>query len=96
MDRRTIVSLGLGALSVACAVGVFDRGLPNAQVTVEPLAEGEGDAEGVFRFRRLPPGKYTVQVLSGQAQAKQSFELSPGGRVRVGFWLPRHREFIVT
>lgn len=131
MDRRTIVSLGLGVLSVACAVGAFEPA--PSRLVVEPLADANGrsevlgivrdtetgeasegalvilqcsclqgvrevvaDAGGVYRFRDLPPGKYTVQVLFRQANVNRSFDLGPGLRARVNFRLDGSVAVIIT
>lgn len=131
MDRRTIVSLSLGLLSVACAVGAFEPGPP--QLVVEPLADDGGhgvvqgiirdattgetikdalvilqcsclqgprevvsNADGVYNFRHLPPGKYTVQVLFGQANVNRSFDMAAGVRVRADFRVEPEHKFIIT
>jgi hypothetical protein len=131
MDRRTIVSLSLGVLSVACAVGAFEPA--PSRLVVAPLADADGrsevlglvrdtktgetsegalvilqcsclqgtreavaDAGGVYRFRNLPPGKYTVQVLFRQANVSRSFDLKPGMRARVDFRLDVNMEVIIT
>jgi len=50
MDRRTIVSLGPGALSVACAVGAFKPGTTSPPMVLERLARGgeRSQARGVI------------------------------------------------
>lgn len=40
---------------------------------------------GRYRFRGLPPGKFTVQVLFGQANVNKSIDLPAGARLRANF-----------
>ena len=133
MDRRTLVSLSLGALSVACAAGAFEPRAGHSQLVVEPLADGEGlsllqgvigdadtgeaikdslvivqcdclkgvretvtNADGVYQFRDLPPGKYTIQVLFGSSNVSRSFEMGPAVRVRANFRLTHQAPVIIT
>ena len=122
MDRRTIVSLSLGVLSLACAAGGFDPS--PSRLVMEPLADGQGPsvvlgvihnaetgraikgslvilqcscldgfrefatgADGVYIFRDLPPGKYTVQVLFEKVDVSRSFDVVRGVRVQANFRL---------
>jgi hypothetical protein len=131
VDRRTIVSVALGALSVACAVGAFESDPGHDSIVFEPLAEGgagvygvvldaetgrrihgalvivqcaclpghremETNADGIYSFRDLPPGKYSVQVLFGQANVNRSFELAMRVRARADFRVAPEDKFIIT
>ncbi len=58
--------------------------------------EVQTDANGVYNFRRLPAGEYTVQVLYGQAIVNRSHALAPATGVRLDFRLRADQKFIVT
>jgi hypothetical protein len=136
MDRRFVVAVVLGGVSVACATGVLEPGnrrVGPATVLVEPLGEeGERagisgvlrhsrtervldgalivlqctclareheavtDAAGMYSFRNLPPGRYTVQVLHGQANVQKVADLPAGLRMRMNFLVDPEHRFIVT
>ncbi len=54
--------------------------------------EVQTDARGIYRFIDLPPGKFTVQVLAGQANVNKSTELPATARLRANFSVdPDHR-----
>ena len=43
------------------------------------------NADGLYTFRNLPQGKYTVQVLVGQANVNKSMDVPPGSKYRANF-----------
>lgn len=133
MDRRTLVSLVIGALSVACAAGAFNadpiqltptvepnpdsaersviHGFALAEKTGEPVTgalvvlqcsclEGQRETQsgpgGLYRFRDLPPGKYTVQFLFGESNLSRVHELAPGTRARIDIRLDPNNRFVIT
>ncbi len=49
--------------------------------------EVETDARGAYRFRGLPPGKFSVQVLFAQANVTKSMDLPADARFRANFSL---------
>lgn len=137
MDWRTIPSLALGVLAVACAAGAFEQTAPSPTASpvprMERLPEGgeygalvgivsdkdsheklgqalivlqcaclDGtretmtDDDGLYGFRDLPAGKYTVQALHGQADTSAEFQLDAAFRVRVDFAIAPNNEFLRT
>ena len=54
------------------------------------------DAAGVYSFRHLPPGKYTVQVLFNETNVTKMFELPPETAMRVHFRIDPDRRFMIT
>jgi hypothetical protein len=58
--------------------------------------ETQAGPDGLYRFRHLPPGKYTVQVLFGEANLSRSLDLTPGTRVRADFRLDSSKRFVIT
>lgn len=133
MERRSVVAVVLGVVSVACATGVLEPVSGDSTVLVEPLGEEgerariagvvrhsntrhalggalviiqctclEGareavtDAGGVYAFRNVPPGRYTVQVLHRDANVNKTIELPAGARLRVNFSVDPDRRFIIT
>lgn len=73
--------------------------IPQALVLVDctclPVArETNTNERGLFAFRELPAGTYTVQVLSGAANASKVIALSQGNRARVNFALNPDRSVI--
>lgn len=136
MDRRSVVAVVLGVVSVACAAGALEpatRRSGPSTVLVEPLGdEGERarisgvvrhtktervlggalvilqcsclqrayeavtDASGVYSFGNLPPGRYTVQVLHGEANLQKTIELPVGARMRMNFSADPDHRFIIT
>ena len=132
MNRRALISVGLGIFSVACASGVLAPG-ESPVFRREPLPEGgdrsviagfvydadtgrpvdkalvilqcsclagqremQTNVDGVYSFRDLPPGKYTTQVLFGQANVDRSFDAPPGFRVRVDYLIDSENKFVIT
>ncbi len=55
--------------------------------------ETKTDAGGLYTFRDLPPGTYTLQVLIGQAAASKVFTLLDGARFRANVSVDPHNEF---
>lgn len=49
--------------------------------------ETQSNADGVYAFRNLPPGDYTVQALHGKGDASQTLTLGEGQRARLRFRL---------
>ncbi len=47
--------------------------------------EMQTNEEGLFAFRDLPPGTYTVQVLAGEADVSKVAELPRGAKLRANF-----------
>ena len=43
------------------------------------------NADGVYQFRQLPPGNYTLQVLFRDAHVKHTVEVAAGLRVGADF-----------
>lgn len=58
--------------------------------------EMQTNADGLYSFRDLPPGKYTVQVLFGQANVNRSFDVAAGVRVRADFHVDPRNKFVIT
>jgi hypothetical protein len=55
--------------------------------------EFDADAAGVYRFRHLPPGSYTIQVLINEANVNRSVVLGPGVQVRADFRFKPGKKF---
>ncbi|MCB9716722.1 MAG: carboxypeptidase regulatory-like domain-containing protein [Myxococcales bacterium] len=49
---------------------------------------------GLYRFDRLPPGTYTIQVLAGQADVSKVTTLPAGARFRANFSVDPQQEFL--
>lgn len=60
---------------------------------LEAARETKTDAGGLYTFRDLPPGSYTLQVLIGQADVSKVFALPDGARFRANFSVDPHNEF---
>jgi hypothetical protein len=63
---------------------------PNALVVLMSTAldgqqERMTDARGFYAFKNLPPGKYTIQVLSGSANVSKITTLDENARFRANF-----------
>lgn len=54
------------------------------------------DASGLFVFRKLPPGKYTVQVLFKDANVSKTFEMPPESAMRANFAIDPDMRFTIT
>ncbi len=50
------------------------------------------NANGLYSFRDLPPGAYTVQVLAGESDVTKHLELDREERLRAGFTLDPSRD----
>ncbi len=55
--------------------------------------ETQTNANGLYAFRDLPPGTYTVQVLAGQADVSKVADLPGGAKFRANFTLNPDDEF---
>ncbi|MBL9102874.1 MAG: TonB-dependent receptor [Myxococcales bacterium] len=55
--------------------------------------EMQTNAEGLYSFRNLPQGKYTVQVLFGQANVNKSMDVPPGAKFRANFSIDPNNKF---
>lgn len=132
MDKRSVVAVVLGVVSVACATGVLEPSTPQPAPYIEKFEPGSGarvagivrdqdsersiagalvilqctclqgaretttDAAGLYVFRNLPPGKYTVQVLFNDANVNKTFELPPETAMRVHFRIDPDKRFMIT
>jgi len=52
---------------------------------LQGVRETTTNADGVYAFRDLPPGKFTVQVLTGKADVNKSMDLAAGAQFRANF-----------
>lgn len=57
------------------------------------MRETKTDTSGLYAFRDLGPGRYTVQVLFGQADVSKVLDLGQGMRHRANFQLEPKDEF---
>lgn len=81
-----------------------DTGAPIANALVilqctclDEQREASANAQGVYAFDRLPAGRYTVQVLVGEANVSKVFELPSQARFRGNFAVdPQSDEVIVV
>ncbi len=55
--------------------------------------ETQTNANGLYAFRNLPPGTYTVQVLQGQADVSKVANLPRGAKFRANFTIDPDDEF---
>lgn len=72
--------------------------LPNALVVLQcTCLDGSREAQtnhnGIYAFRGLPPGTYTVQVLAGTADVSKVTTLPRGAKFRANFSLDPKNEF---
>ncbi len=74
-----------GALLVLQCAGVDNK-----------TRETTTDANGRYAFTQLPPGKYSLHVLFGQANVSKTFVLAPDKAFRVNFSIDPDRRFIIT
>ncbi len=77
-DTEERLSNAIVILQCTCLMG-------NREATTNP--------NGLYVFNELPPGRYTVQVLSGQADVSKMVSLRGGTRTRVDFSLNPKNEF---
>jgi Ca-activated chloride channel family protein len=56
--------------------------------------EARTNASGIYAFRNLPPGQYTIQVLSGKANVSKIATLPRGAKFRANFSLDPKNEFV--
>ncbi len=57
------------------------------------LRETQTNADGVYQFRGLPPGTYTIQVLFGNADIRKQATLPQGAKFRANFSISPETEF---
>src|SRR5690606_29667547 len=61
--------------------------------------QGERDvmtnADGLYTFRNLPQGKYTVQVLYQDANVSKTMDVLPGTKMRANFDIDPKYKFVV-
>ncbi|MCA9635102.1 MAG: TonB-dependent receptor, partial [Myxococcales bacterium] len=55
--------------------------------------ETRTNADGLYAFRNLPPGAYTIQVLYGKADVSKQTVLQRGQKLRAGFPIDPKNEF---
>lgn len=72
--------------------------LPNALVVLQcnclqGTRETATNANGLYAFRSLPTGTFTIQVLAGQANVSKVTTLPEGGKFRANFKLDPANEF---
>ncbi|MGH1340163.1 MAG: DUF4349 domain-containing protein [Nannocystales bacterium] len=86
--------------SISGVVTNADTGerMPNALVVLQcnclkGARETTTNANGIYAFRDLPTGTFTIQVLAGQADVSKVTELPEGGTFRANFKLDPHNEF---
>ncbi|PCC66569.1 Carboxypeptidase regulatory-like domain-containing protein [Nannocystis exedens] len=58
--------------------------------------ETQTNADGIYAFRDLPPGIYTVQVLYRENDLNRIVELVPGAKVRIDFQLAPDQRWVET
>ncbi len=51
------------------------------------------NADGLYTFRNLPQGKYTIQVLVGQANVNKSVDVPAGAKFRANFQVDPNNKF---
>lgn len=49
------------------------------------------NARGIYSFRELPAGRYTIRVLTGKGNVSRSAQLPRGGRFRANFQIDPDR-----
>lgn len=72
--------------------------IPNAVVILECTClqgtrETTTNANGLYAFRDLPPGDYTITILSGQAKSTKRVELPRGAKFRANFSVDPKKDF---
>ena len=55
---------------------------------LQGVRETTTNADGLYSFRNLPPGKFTVQVLVGDVDVNKSMDVSAGAKYRANFSVP--------
>jgi hypothetical protein len=63
---------------------------------IQGTRETRTNADGLYSFRNLPPGTYTIQVLYGQADVSKITNLPRGAKFRANFSLDPKNEFKKT
>ncbi len=54
------------------------------------------NADGLYTCRNLPPGRFTVQVLLGQANESRTADLTTGQKLRTDFKIDPDNKFVST
>jgi len=90
-----------GAISGAVTDRNNNDKIENAIVVIQCAClqgtrETRTNAEGLYSFRNLPPGTYTVQVLYGQADISKVTNLPRGAKFRANFAIDPKNEFKQT
>ncbi len=86
-----------GVIRVKDSAGKFDGALVVIQCSCLPEArEVKTNLDGIYNFPDLPPGEYTIQVLSGQADISRQATVKAGFKVRADFTLDFDRGYTVT
>ena len=72
--------------------------IPNALVVLQCTClqgtrETQTNDNGLYAFRNLPPGTYTIQVLAGQADVSKVTTLPRGAKFRADFTMDPNNEF---
>lgn len=78
-----------------------DEGLANALVVLQCTClagtrETQTNDDGVYAFRDLPSGNYTVQILAGANDVSYVLSLEPGTQVRVVTRMSETEAMVVT
>ncbi|MEX1362389.1 MAG: carboxypeptidase-like regulatory domain-containing protein [Nannocystaceae bacterium] len=74
--------------------------IPNALVVLQSSAlqgtrETQTNDQGLYAFRELPPGTYTIHVFAGHADVSKVTTLPDGAHFRANFTLDPQRDPIV-
>ncbi len=88
----------VGVISGVVRHSKTKEAIPNAIVVLQctclqATREAQTNAQGIYAFRSLPPGTYTVQVLAGSADASKVTTLPRGAKFRANFSLDPENEF---
>ena len=58
---------------------------------LQGVRETTTNADGIYAFRNLPPGKFTVQVLVGDTDVNKSMDVPAGAQSRANFQIGADR-----
>lgn len=97
-DPSTAAETKSGVVSGVVRNSKTNEALPNALVILQcsclsGARETQTNARGLYAFRDLPPGTYTIQVLAGQADVSKVTTLPGGSKFRANFSLNPKSEF---
>lgn len=77
-----------GVVTLAATRGRVPEAIVIAQCTcLQEPRETQTNGEGLYAFRDLPPGTYTIQVLAGENDKSRVVAVEGGQRMRVDFRL---------